>query len=179
MLQADVVELLQQMELFEIFTDNSLETAYKNIQREITGYNAQPTFIILDGKHRREVARASFTNSADTFKEFLKKGLTNRPAFQSRLRIGKLVPLDGQYDHPLELEEAGTLDAPVGTAIQYLGEEAMAYRGEFQGTQSLQLPSDLEPGKYRLDIKLETSVYKGDEWLNSLSLGARLPLTVE
>ncbi|MEM7167694.1 MAG: hypothetical protein AAF581_19740 [Planctomycetota bacterium] len=179
MLQPDVVELLRQFERLEIFTDNKLEGEYKKVQKEITGYNAQPTFIILDSKHQREVARSSFTNSAEAFKDFLRKGLTDQPVFQSRLKFSKLVPLDGQMSHPIEIDEAGTLTASAGTKTMYLGEEAMAYTGAFEAAQDIQLPGELEPGKYALDATLETSVYVGEEWHAAYKLRTRMPITIE
>ncbi|MGE3167035.1 MAG: hypothetical protein AB7O52_19185 [Planctomycetota bacterium] len=183
LLAPDVVELLRQFDLLEIYTDNQIEREqlhYDKVQRQVTGYNANPTYIVLDSENQREVARASFTNSKEEFLQFLRAGVTNRPVFRSELIVDELTPLDGQLDHTVEWPELPAPKVDSGREATYLGQSVRAYMGTFTGTQALLLPSTgLPPGRYRVQARLLTSLYRDDEWREALSIPARAELTIE
>ena len=66
--ESEVEQLLSQYELFEIYTDDAtseIEATYREQQIRITGYYANPTYIVLDSRDQLEVARESFTNSSE------------------------------------------------------------------------------------------------------------------
>lgn len=179
LLEPDVVELLRQFDSLEIFTDNKYEREYAAVQRRVTGYNANPTYIVLDSENHREVTRTTFTNSKEEFLDFLKDGLRNTPAFASSLEFQELVPLDGQLDDTVAFATATPLEADAGTAVEIYGDKSMAYEGGFRARQSIQLPAELPAGAYRVEAKLITSVYVDGEWQESLSIPARMRLVIE
>lgn len=178
LLRPDVVELLRRFELLEIYTDAREEREYSRKQREITGVNANPTYIVLDSQHQREVTRFTHTNSTEAFKEFLRAGLTDQPAFQSRLRFRALVPLDGQSEQVFPITPVGTLTSTPGDAVTVLGVPGRAYPGEFEARQRLALPAELPAGRYRLEVELVTAAYEGETWRQALSVPVRLEFLV-
>ena len=92
----DVEKLLSQFILIEIFTDRlPEEREYADLQKELTGYNANPTYIVFDSVSHLEVAREAYTNSKRQFLEFLEQGLTDTPAFQSQVRFSGLEIVEG------------------------------------------------------------------------------------
>lgn len=184
LLEPDVVELLRQFELLEIYTDNKIERFelhYDQVQRRVTGYNANPTYFVLDSENHREVASASFTNSKEEFLGFLRAGLENRPVFRSQVVMDELSPLDGQLDDTVEWPELPAPESDPGRATQYLGRTVRAYEGKFSGKQALVLPprSQLPPGRYRVQARLLTSIYEGDTWQTASVVSTRVELTVE
>ena len=88
--EREVEQLLSQYELFEIYTDDAvseIEASYREQQISITGYYANPTYIILVSTDHLEVGRESFTNSSKDFIAFLEAGISDTPAFESRIQI--------------------------------------------------------------------------------------------
>ncbi len=174
--QPEVEELLRQFELFEIFTDDPRELPYAAVQKAVTGYNANPTYIVLDSENHLEVARISFTNSKQEFIDFLKKGLTDRPAFISQVRFTG-VELEERGEAVTVLTERGVMESTEGTLESYDGEEVYAYRGSFSGRQTFRVARDLD-GKYPITVHLVTGLYSGDERQETVSISRKLYLEV-
>jgi len=174
---SDVVALLERFELVEIYNDHPEESAYAALQREMTGYQANPTYFVIDSKDRLEVARETFTNSKQRFFEFLERGLTDRPAFRTQVQISGL-----------EIEEAGEpvtvlrpkrgLIADEGNPERYLGEDVQVYRGRFAGSQEFRLAKGLAPGEYAITVRLVTGLYAGDDRTATISLPRKLRFEV-
>lgn len=179
LIEPDVVELLRHFERLEIFTDNKHEREYSEVQGRVTGYNANPTYIILDSANHREVARTSFTNDKDEFIAFLEQGKENVPAFRSQVVLDELVPLDEQLEDTVEWPQLDSIVSDPGAVAQYLGREAREYTGEFRATQALVLPKELPAGRYRVVARLITSIYEEDSWVRALSVRAVTELLVE
>ena len=167
----EVEELLRQYEIFEIFTDSD-SSHFKPIQKELTGYNANPTYIVLDSNTHLEVARYSYTNSKAAFVKFLKKGLTDSPAFMSQIRFTGLTIQEGGEDVQV-LKTKGVLAADPGTDEAYDGEEVRVYRGKFSGSQTFKVGKDLD-GEYPLTIHLVTGLYDGDTRLETISVSHKV-----
>lgn len=165
---SQVVELLDQFELFEIYNDHPAETAYAALQREMTGYQANPTYFVLDSKDRLEVARGTYTNSKQVFLEFLRKGLADRPAFRTQVHQDGLV-IEVARKAVEVLRPRGPLVADLGEPERYLGEEVRVHRGRFAGSREFRVGKDLEPGNYTLTVRLITGLYDGDQRLRTVS----------
>ncbi|MEC9476650.1 MAG: hypothetical protein VX764_06405 [Planctomycetota bacterium] len=178
--QHEVEQLLGQYELFEVFTDDAnseIEASYRGHQIELSGYYANPTYIVLDSQDHLEVARGTFTNSSSEFIEFLEAGLLDEPSFESRIQ------LDG-----LQIREAGldvtvlTRDQPWkftgSTAGQYLGSAAGQLQGQFSAATVFRVGEDLE-GEYVIRMRLVGGLYRGDERIRTFSLPIKLTLDVE
>ena len=174
--QPDVEEFLRQMERFEIFTDDPSEKHLADLAREITGYNANPTYIVLDSQSHLEVARIAYTNSKQEFIEFLEKGLTDEPAFRSQVRFTGTTIQEGGED-VVVLTTDGTLAADEGTTAQYHGNAVRIYDGKFSGSQTFRVGKDLD-GEYPLNVHLVTGLYDGETRLGSLSVTAKVYLDV-
>ncbi|MDE0960996.1 MAG: hypothetical protein OSB09_09465 [Planctomycetota bacterium] len=180
-LEPEVEQLLGQFELLEIFTDDAtsaVEEGYRSKQIEYSGYYANPTYIVLDSADQLEVTRGSFTNSADEFAEFLRDGLLDRPAFESRLQI------DG-----LTIVENGT-EVTVLTRQQpwnYGGQQAAEYRQQgveqldsrFSASTSFRVAERLEEGEYIFRLRFVGGIYRGDERIRTFSLPIKLALQVK
>jgi hypothetical protein len=174
---SDVVALLERFELVEVYNDHPEEDEYAALQRELTGYNANPTYLVLDSKDRLEVARETFTNSKQRFLEFLEEGLADRPAFRTQ------VQLTG-----LEIEEAGRpvtvlsprrgLIADEGNPERYLAEDVQVYRGRFAGSQEFRVAKGLAPGEYAITVRLVTGLYAGDERVATVAVPQKLRFEV-
>jgi hypothetical protein len=165
---SEVVERLRRFELVEIYNDHPDERQYALLQLELTGYNANPTYLVLDSRDRLEVARETFTNSKQTFIEFLEKGLTDRPAFLTHLPVtGLVIEVAGEEVEVFETD--GPLVADLGEPERYLGGEVRAYRGRFAGSQELRVAAGLAPGTYALGVRLSSGLYDGDERLATIS----------
>ena len=172
----EVEELLRQFETFEIFTDDPTEGEYNALQREHTGYNANPTYIVLDSKNLLEVARFSFTNSKEDFVAFLRKGLTNEPAFASQIRFTGIEIQENGEDVEV-LKPKGVLVADEGTVETYGGDDVRVYRRTFSGSQTFVVQKDLD-GEYPLTAHLITGIYQGDERLQTISVSDKVYFTV-
>ncbi len=169
--------LLRQFELFEIYTDDPLEADYTELQRELTGYNANPTYIVLDSESHLEVAREAFTNSKRKFIEFLETGLTDRPAFHSQIRLTGLS-IEEAGKSVTVLRPSGSLDSSDGAEERYLGGPVRAYRGTFDGRLTFTVAEGLEPGEYVLTVQLVTGLYQDTERLATISLPRKLRFEV-
>ncbi|MGA1487532.1 MAG: hypothetical protein ACO4CW_12455 [Planctomycetota bacterium] len=174
--QPDVEEALRRMERFEIYTDDPDEKHLAALQREITGYNANPTYIVLDSTSRLEVARIAYTNSKGEFLDFLERGLTDVPAFRSQVRFTGTTIIEGGEDVVVLVPE-GTLQADAGADAVYQEQEIRVYDGRFSGSQTFRVGRDLE-GEYPLNLHLVTGLYDGDERLRSLSVTAKVYIEV-
>ncbi|MFQ5654187.1 MAG: hypothetical protein ACE5GW_05610 [Planctomycetota bacterium] len=178
LIRPEVEELLRRHELFEVFTDGGEEEEqYRRLQKQITGYNANPTYIILSSDDLLEVARSAYTNSGSDFIGFLKKGLTNRPAFRSWIRFTGLEIKIGE-ERITVLEPDGLLESDPGEPVIYRGEAAHAYRGAFRARQAFRVAKGLGPGEYVLRAQLVTGIYDGDERRETISVPVRLPFEV-
>lgn len=176
--EPDVGELLRQFELIEIYTDRlPAEAEYAALQKELTGYNANPTYLVLDSENHLEVARSSFTNSKADFKEFLREGLADRPAFVSRVRIAGLTIEEGG-EEKVVLRSRGPLVSDDGTAGRFMGRPVTEYRGAFAGSQTFEVGSGLEPGEYVVTVQLVTGLYAGDEREETIALSERIRFQV-
>ena len=173
----EVEELLRQnFETFEVFTDDPSEGDYKALQKKYTGYNANPTYIVLDSENLLEVARISFTNSKADFVAFLKQGMTNEPAFRSQIRFtGVAIQEDGKDVQVLK--PVGPLQADIGTEETYRGDDVRAYRTTFSGSQTFIVQKDLD-GEYPLTAHMITGLYEGEKRLETLSLSDKVYFTV-
>ncbi len=171
--QPDVEELLRQFELFEIFTDTK-SFANAPLQKKLTGYNANPTYIVLDSVTHLEVARFAYTNSKADFVKFLKKGLEDRPAFISQVRFSGTTIQEGGQDIVV-LKPKGVLKVDAGTDETYDGQKIRVYRGKFSGSQKFIVGKDLDgDGKYPLTVHLVTGLYDGDERIETLSVSHKV-----
>lgn len=178
--EREVEQLLGQYELLEVFTDDAtseIEASYRGHQIELSGYYANPTYIVLDSQDHLEVARGTFTNSSSEFIDFLKAGLLDRPSFESRIQ------LDG-----LQIREAGqdvtvlTREEPwqfTGNEVsQYLGDSAEQLNGDFGASTVFRVGEGLE-GEYVIRLRLVGGLYRGDERLRTFSLPIKMTLDVE
>ncbi|MFN0060161.1 MAG: hypothetical protein ACKVX7_17020 [Planctomycetota bacterium] len=176
LVQADVAELLRQFELFEIYNDNPAETHYAELQKRLTGQIASPTYLVLDSEHHREVDRYSFTPSAEAFKDFLKRGLVNQPAFRSELGFEELKKRI-RGDEVTVLVASGDLEYAAGE--QLVDSDRHVYRGEFWARQQFRVPVGVKPGQYSLVVRLSTSVYTNDgAYLKTLAPAVRIAFEV-
>jgi len=179
-LRPAVEQLLRQFDLFEIFTDDSqspVEDRYRELQKKLTGYFANPSYIVLGSQNDLEVARGAFTNSEQDFIEFLERGLLDLPAFQSYITFGGLEIREGDRLVTV-LEPIGALESDEGVAETYLGADVRAYRGIFSARQRFRVPDDLEAGSYPLRVRLSTGLYRGDERIETISLAIKLTFEV-
>jgi len=180
-LEPEVEQLLGQFELLEIYSDDAtseVEEKYRAHQIEYSGYYANPTYIVLDSADHLEVARGSFTNSSTEFADFLKEGLLDRPAFESRIQ------LDG-----LTFEEAGD-EVEVLSRIKpwsfggqidgrYREDEVKELGSTFQASTTLRVGEELEAGEYFIRLCFVGGLYRGDERIRTFSLPLKLKLQVE
>ena len=179
-LRPAVEQLLRDFDLFEIFTDDSqspVEERYRDLQMELTGYFANPTYIILGSENGLEVARGAFTNSEQEFIDFLERGLLDLPAFESFVTFGGLEIREGDRLVTV-LEPVGALESAEGTLETYLDKEAHAYGGAFSARQRFRLGEDLEAGSYPLRIRFSTGLYRGDDRVETISLPLKLTFEV-
>lgn len=173
--------MLRQYELIEIYTDSKGEEPYAAYQREVTGLNANPTYIVLDSENKLEVARMAYTVDKQEYLAFLRRGLSDEPQFRSFLKydgltlIEKVKDADGNVvmeskDKPktervVVLETAGKVEADEGVKVgeNDLGRPLHAYQGAFQGEQEFRVGSNLEPGEYVIRATLVAGVYERDD----------------
>jgi hypothetical protein len=174
---SDVVEMLDRFDLVEVFTDHEEEKEYADLQLELTGYNANPTYLVLDSRDRLEVARDTFTNSKQHFLEFLRKGLTDRPAFRTQVHQDGLV-IEVAGEEIEVLRPKGPLVADLGEPERYLGEEVRVHRGRFSGSREFRVGKHLEPGTYTLTVRLVSGLYDGDQRLRTVSEPQKLRFEV-
>ena len=178
--QRDVEQLLGQYELFEVFTDDAtsdIEASYRGHQIQLSGYYANPTYIVLDSTDHLEVTRGSFTNSNDQFTEFLEAGLLDRPAFESRIQLdGLQIRESGEDVTVLTREGSWTFS---GTSPgEYLGTSAGQVTGDFAASTTFRVGEGLE-GEYVVRVRLVGGLYRGDERIRTFSLPLKLVLEVE
>ncbi len=178
--ESEVEQLLSQYELFEIYTDDAtseIEATYREQQIRITGYYANPTYIVLDSRDQPEVARESFTNSSEQFLTFLEQGLTDRPAFESRIQIEGLEIREKGKDYTvLTRESAWTYQGE--EKATYQGTEVSALNGDFSAFATFRVGDDLQ-GEYVLRARVVGGIYDGDDRLRTFAIPLKLRLNVE
>ncbi|MGB1070669.1 MAG: hypothetical protein ACPG1Z_03305 [Planctomycetota bacterium] len=178
--ESEVEQLLSQYELFEIYTDDAtseIEATYREQQIRITGYYANPTYIVLDSRDQLEVARESFTNSSEQFISFLEQGLTDRPAFESRIQIEGLEIREKGKDYTvLTRESAWTYQGE--EKATYQGTEVAALNGDFSAFATFRVGADLQ-GEYVLRARVVGGIYDGDDRLRTFAIPLKLRLNVE
>ncbi len=177
--EPDVVELLQQFEDFEVYTDAPNEAKHKQAMKSLTGIISNPIFLVLDSKNHLRVVQRGFTNSKEEFKEFLRTGLTDEPAFESRLIVGDLIPMEEQFELPIPLELSSSLQYDAGEKAEYKGKNARAYTSTFAATQKVKLPGDLPSGRYKIRWQMLTATYDGDKWLQAFAPSFSAEFTVK
>ncbi len=178
--EPEVEQLLSQYELFEIYTDDAnseIEASYREQQIRITGYYANPTYIVLDSRDQLEVTRESFTNSSEQFVEFLQQGLTDQPAFESRIQLeGLQIQEKGEYFTVLIPE----------TPWEYQGAEPGSYQdngvseisGDFSATATFRVGENLS-GEYVLRARIVGGIYSADERQKTFAIPLKLRMNVE
>lgn len=178
--ESEVEQLLSQYELFEIYTDDAtseIEATYREQQIRITGYYANPTYIVLDSRDQLEVARESFTNSSEQFITFLEQGLTDRPAFESRIQIEGLEIREKGKDYTvLTRESAWTYQGE--EKATYQGTEVSALNGDFSAFATFRVGDGLQ-GEYVLRARVVGGIYDGDDRLRTFAIPLKLRLNVE
>ncbi|MGE4619816.1 MAG: hypothetical protein AAEJ04_08430 [Planctomycetota bacterium] len=178
--QREVEQLLGQYELFEIFTDDAnseIEASYRDHQIKLSGYYANPTYIVLDSQDHLEVARGTFTNSSSEFVEFLEDGLLDRPAFETRIQLDGLQIREGGEDVTV-LTREGPWQFSGNSAGQYLGSDVTQLVGDFSATTTFRVGPDLD-GEYVIRFRLVGGLYRGDERIRTFSLPVKMTLDVE
>lgn len=178
--QRDVEQLLGQYELFEVFTDDAIsdiEASYRGHQIQLSGYYANPTYIVLDSEDHLEVARGTFTNSSDEFIEFLGAGLLDRPAFESRIQLDGLQIREGGEDVTV-LTREGSWTFSGSTDGDYLGATIGQLSADFSAQTTFRVGAGLE-GEYVVRVRLVGGLYRGDERIRTFSLPLKLVLDVE
>ncbi|MAW77341.1 MAG: hypothetical protein CMJ95_08155 [Planctomycetes bacterium] len=178
--QQEVEQLLGQYELFEVFTDDAnseIEASYRGHQIELSGYYANPTYIVLDSKDHLEVARGTFTNSSSEFSDFLKAGLLDRPAFESRIQLTGLQIREAGQDVTV-LTREGPWQFSENSAGDYLGADIDQLVGDFGASTTFRVGEDLE-GEYVIRLRLVGGLYRADERIRTFSLPIKLTLQVE
>ncbi len=175
-----VEQLLSQYELFEIYTDDAnseIEATYRDQQILITGYYANPTYIVLDSRDHLEVARESFTNSSKKFIDFLEQGLTDRPAFESRIQLEGLEIREMDEDFTVLIPETPWQYEGAGVG-GFQGEEVSEIAGDFNATATFRVGENLS-GEYVLRARIVGGVYDGDERLRTFAIPLKLRMSVE
>ena len=182
--------MLREYELVEVFTDNAdgLEDAYKAAQREITGINANPTYIVLDAKSRLEIARSDYTTDYDVFKAFVERGLTGPPVFRSALEFEGIERVDGEERYRV-LERVGSVEAKPGLVVgkqevfgasgQLESGDKTAYTDGFWAKQKFRVPAGLPGGRYTIRAKLIGQIWTGDTFVAVDSATAKFQIEVE
>lgn len=178
--ESEVEQLLSQYELFEIYTDDAtseIEATYREQQIRITGYYANPTYIVLDSRDHLEVARESFTNSSEQFITFLEQGLTDRPAFESRIQIEGLQIREKGQDYTVLTRETPWVYQGEGAA-RYQGAEVSAINGAFSASATFRVGENLA-GEYVLRARVVGGIYEGDDRLRTFAIPLKLRLNVD
>ncbi|MEM7262150.1 MAG: hypothetical protein AAF488_09185 [Planctomycetota bacterium] len=190
LVQADIMERLENFELFEIYTDGGKkEDAYRAFQKSITGLNANPTYLVLDSRSQLEVARSAYTNSKEEYVQFIERGQTDRPVFRSTVVYSGLerVLEDGRSTREAFITE-GAIEADAGEVIgkqSGLSPEGVvievdkrAYSGEFWAKQQFRVADDVPPGRYTLRAKLIGQVWGGEEFITVEGVTAKFQIQV-
>lgn len=173
--------MLRRYELIEIYTDSKGEEPYAAYQREVTGLNANPTYIVLDSENKLEVARMAYTVDKQEYLAFLRQGLSNEPQFRSFLEfdglalVEKVKDADGNVvlddegkpknERVVVLETTGRVEADEGVKVgeDDLDRPLLAYQGAFRGEQEFRVGRNLEPGEYVIRATLVAGVYERDD----------------
>ncbi|OUU24471.1 MAG: hypothetical protein CBC13_03475 [Planctomycetia bacterium TMED53] len=178
--EPEVEQLLSQYELFEIYTDDAtseIEATYRDQQIRITGYYANPTYIVLDSRDQLEVARESFTNSSEQFIAFLEEGLSDRPAFESRIQLEGLEIREQGKDYTVLTRETPWIYKGEAVA-SYQGEEVAALTGDFSASATFLVGDQLQ-GEYVLRARVVGGIYDGDDRLQTFAIPLKLRLKVD
>ena len=177
--ESEVEQLLSQYELFEIYTDDAvseIEASYREQQISITGYYANPTYIILDSTDHLEVGRESFTNSSKDFIAFLEAGISDTPAFESRIQIEGLK-ISERGEEVRVLMPEGAWDYSGGVASNYMSQPVVSLDTRFSATAQLRVGEDLS-GEYVIRARVVGGLYDGDRRLSTFAIPLKLVLNV-
>jgi len=189
---------LENYELFEVYTDRKGEEPYKAMQQELTGYMANPTYLVLEPKNLLEVTRSAYTPSAEEYMDFVKRGQSKTPAFRSLVltggngRIAAIdVPDPGRSDeHATRRKKIAVLE-PISPVVADVGEffsqadanelpskRRRAYRRAFGATQTFKLAAGVPAGEYSIEVKLITPIYENGEFVEIVSRLKRFAFNV-
>ena len=177
--EREVEQLLSQYELFEIYTDDAvseIEASYREQQISITGYYANPTYIILDSTDHLEVGRESFTNSSKDFIAFLEAGLSDTPAFESRIQIEGLK-ISERGEEVRVLMPEGAWDYSGGVASNYMSQPVESLDTRFSATAQFRVGEDLS-GEYVIRARVVGGLYDEDNRLSTFAIPLKLVLNV-
>ena len=178
--EPEVEQLLSQYELFEIYTDDAnseIEASYREQQIRITGYYANPTYIVLDSRDQLEVARESFTNSSEQFVEFLQQGLTDRPAFESRIQLEGLQIREKGKDYTVLIPES-SWEYEGATQGSYQQKDVSEISADFAASATFRVGENLS-GEYVLRARIVGGIYTGDERQKTFAIPLKLRMKVE
>ncbi len=181
--------MLREYELVEIFTDEptGLEDEYKVAQKEITGLNANPTYIVLDQKSGLEITRSDYTTNYEAFHAFVERGLTGPPVFRSVLRYEGIDRVENGKRYAV-LEFDGSVEASPGIKVgqqEVFGSsgtlemvDKMAYTGSFNAKQKFRIPAGLASGQYTIRAKLIGQIWMGEKFVTVDSATAKFQLDI-
>lgn len=156
---------------------------FADVQKKLTGLNANPTYLVFDSKNKLEVARIAYTNSRDDYIAFLKRGLEDEPIFRSVIKYDGLTIVEGKGEEKktiVVLESESQIDATEGVEVGKTdtGKARLGYKGAFTAKQAFRVGSDLEPGEYVVRTTLLAGVYFDGKLSEVQSKTIRIPITV-